>query len=192
MTSKLGNLAFGVIRPDKYMESQANKEAAAQQLKNAEEMRRGALNLTQQMNWQPNYVSDAIRPYQRAQSPVARSFLESLLTGANPSMVQSTRLGADRQKAAAQGAFNQQFGGWDQLEAQQRQLAQQTPWAVTPPQTPVQKLPNDYAPEAPVDKSGSTPEAVAELQKRWGADDDYWKRLEAAVGHPVPHTFGRG
>lgn len=145
---KIGNVALGIIHPAKAIEVRAQQKAAQQQLEEARKLRQQSLDLTGKLNWQPKYVSDALRPYQRAQSPVARSFLESLLTGGNPSAVQSTRLGAGRQQAAAQHNFDQQFGGWDALEAQQRQLAQEAPWTVTPPQTPVQKLPDNYAPSA--------------------------------------------
>lgn len=165
---KLSNLALGVLVPHKAIEVRAQQKAAQQQLEEARRLRQQSLDLAQNLNWQPNYVSDAIKPYQRAQSPVARSFLESLLTGANPSMVQSTRLGADRQKAAAQGAFNQQFGGWDQLEAQQRQLARDTPWAVTPPENPVQKLPAGYDPSA-------TPSKADQVSSYWGGLTDQVK-----------------
>jgi hypothetical protein len=111
------------------MEAKAAEEEAAENLKNAERLRAEGMDLAKQLNWEPDYVSDLMGPYQKAQSPVARSFLESLLTGANPSMVQGTRLGADRLRAGAQAQFDDQFGGWEQLLARQRELERQTPWA---------------------------------------------------------------
>lgn len=196
---KAGNIALGVLHPAKAIQVRAEQKAAAEGLKAARDLRRENLGIVDQLNWEPDYVSDLVKPYQKAQSPVARSFLESLLTGANPSMVSSTRHGGDRLRAGAQARFDDQFGGWDALLARQREVERQTPWA---PNTyggapAVHKLPPP-APEPAwmgqvrADPNGRTPEGAAALQQMWGFDEDYWKRLEEAVGHPVDRTLGRG
>ena len=147
---KLGKAAFAMFRPGKYMQAQADQKAADKQVENAERLRQEGMDLTQQLNWEPDYVSDLMAPYQRTQSPVARSFLESLLTGANPSMVSSTRHGADRLRAGAQAGFDEQTGGWDSLLARQREIESQTPWAPKKFDAPaVLKLPQPQAPEPP-------------------------------------------
>jgi hypothetical protein len=179
---KLGKATFAMFRPGKYMQSKADEKAAAAELANAERMRAEAFGIANQLNWEPDYVSDLVQPYQKAQSPVARSFLESLLTGANPSMVQSTRLGANRLQAGAQAGFDEQTGGWDQLLARQREADQQTPWA---PKTyghapAVHKLPQ-AAPPAAAPPGPSTPEEA------W-YPDEYLERLRAAGIEIDPRT----
>lgn len=198
--SKAGKAAHAIIRPGKFMQAKADEEAAKEQLKNANRMRAEGFDLVNRLDWEPDYVSDLMPSYKKAESPVARSYLESLLTGTNPSSVQGTRLGADRLKAGAQAGFDQQFGGWDQLLARQRELEQETPWAPGKFAAPaVYKLPSPQGPQEPpymaaarADPGGHTPEGNAALQQAWGIDDDYWKRLEEATGRPVPRTVGRG
>lgn len=184
---KLGKAAFAASRPGKYMQSKADEKAAAAELANAERMREEAFGIANQLNWNPDYVSDLVQPYQKAQSPVARSFLESLLTGSNPSMVQSTRLGANRLQAGAQAGFDQQTGGWDQLLARQREADQQTPWA---PKTyghapAVVKLPEPEAPPAepplPPLPPGITDRGVDVLRAA-GIDVDELRRRHAQGG----------
>lgn len=198
--AKAGDIALGVLHPAKAIQVKAEKEAADKALKAARGLRKENLDLAGQLNWEPDYVSDIMPAYQRAQSPVARSFLESLLTGANPSMVQGTRLGADRLRAGAQANFDAQTGGWDALLARQREVERETPWAPGKFSAPaVQKLPQQSK-EPPwmgavrKDPNGQTEAGAAALQEMWGfgPDDEYWDQLEAATGRPVPRTLGRG
>src|ERR1043165_2655260 len=83
---------------------QAQKEA-----RYARNDRERALAMAADANYNPFLVSDVIDPYQRSQSPVARGYLESFLTGANPQAVQGVRAGAPVQKASAQQGFNQAY-----------------------------------------------------------------------------------
>jgi hypothetical protein len=180
---KFGKGMFAVLRPGKFMESKANEKAAAAELANAERFRREGMDLAQRLNWEPDYVSDLMGPYQQTQSPVSRGFLESLLTGANPSMVQGTRLGSNRLKAGAQAQFDAQTGGFDQLLARQREVEKQTPWAPGKFAAPaVVRLPPDPpAPPAPppIDKNASTPEDAARLAEAWGLPQDYVDQLRS-------------
>lgn len=84
-------------------------------------------------NFEPEYASQHAPQFQKANSPVARAYLESFLTGSNPAAVQSTRLGAQFDKDAAQKKFNQAYGGWDKLGAEQRaENADNSRFKVTP------------------------------------------------------------
>lgn len=120
---------FASHRPGKYMQAQADKKEADAQLKAAQQLRAEGMDLAKQLNWEPDYVSDIMPAYKKTSSPVSRAFLESVLTGANPSMVSSTRHGGDRLRAGAQAQFDQQFGGWDEILRRQREALQATPWA---------------------------------------------------------------
>ena len=182
---KARKAGFAILRPGKFMQSLADEKAAAEQLKHAEEMRQESFDLANQLNWEPDYVSDLVQPYQKTQSPLARSFLESLLTGANPSMVSSTRHGANRLQAGAQARFDDQFGGWDQLLARQREVDKQTPWA---PKTyghapAVVKLPEPQAPEAPapVQFTPADTAALGQYGVRLGPDGTPGAKFQAAA-----------
>lgn len=126
---RAGNAAFAIFRPGKFMQSRADQKEADRNRADAERFRQEGMDLAKQLNWEPDLISDIMPAYRKAESPVARSFLESLLTGANPSSIPSTRLGADRLQRGAQARFDAQTGGWDELLARQRQLEQETPWA---------------------------------------------------------------
>jgi hypothetical protein len=176
---KFGKGMFAMLRPGKYMEAKANEKSAAAQLANAERFRQEGMDLAQQLNWEPDYVSDLMGPYQRTQSPVSRQFLESLLSGANPSMVQGTRLGGNRLQAGAQRRFDEQTGGFDQLLARQREVEQQTPWA-----------PKKFAAPAVVKIPKQTPAAPAAPptpEEAW-YPDEYLERLRAAGIEIDPRT----
>jgi hypothetical protein len=126
---RAGNAAFAIFRPGKFMESKAAGKQADQDRADAERFRQEAMDLSKQLSWEPDYVSDIMPNYQRAQSPLARSYLESMLTGANASSIPSTRPGAQQLRAGAQGQFDQQFGGWEQLLERQRAAERAMPWA---------------------------------------------------------------
>lgn len=104
------------------------KEAAAES-RRAREDRERALAMAADANYEPFLVRDMIDPYQKSQSPMARGYLESYLSGANPDAISSTRAGAPALKQAAQGRFDQATGGWDSLRGQQAAAQQATPWA---------------------------------------------------------------
>jgi hypothetical protein len=84
------------------------------------------------LDWEPEYASDHAPTYQRSQSPVARAFLESMLTDANPATTFSGRHGAQQIQQGQQRRFGQQYGDWNTLQQQQRALDADTPWAVKP------------------------------------------------------------
>lgn len=192
------NAAFAVFRPGKFLQNKADQKEAERNRADAERFRQEGVDLVNQLNWEPDYVSDIMPAYQRAQSPVARAFLESMLTGTNPSSISPTRHGANRLRAGAQAGFDRQFGGWDDLLRQQREAEQATPWAPGKFTAPaVQKLPPREQPQDPPwldavrrDPNGQTEEGAAAIQDMWGLgpDSDYWDLVEDAVGRPVPRT----
>lgn len=112
--------------------AEKQRKQSEKELRSAQTDRQRALDMAATANYEPFLVSDVIDPYQRSQSPVARGYLESFLTGANPGAVQGTRQGAPQQQQAAQGQFNQAYGGWDQLRAKQREMESSTPWDIKP------------------------------------------------------------
>ena len=139
-------------------------KADAKTSKQSKESRQQGLDLVGNMNWEPELTSDHVAPYQRSQSPVADSFLESMLTGQNPAAVQGTRLGADRAKAAATQGFNQSYGGFDALRQRQAAVRQATPWAVKPFDQPAITQDDKRGVQAPgLAKYGITPEDAALL-----------------------------
>jgi hypothetical protein len=58
---------------------------------------------------------DSAPTFQVAESPVARAYLESFLTGSNPDAVMSTRHGSGAQEENARRNFERDFGGWEKL-----------------------------------------------------------------------------
>lgn len=86
----------------------------------ADQARWDAQNRLRSLDWSPTYASDQAPDFQKAQSPAARAYLESFLSGSNPNAIQGTRLGAPQQKAAASDQFDQAYGGWDKVAAQQQ------------------------------------------------------------------------
>jgi hypothetical protein len=74
-------------------------------------------------NWEPEYAADHAPQFQKSQSPVARAYLESFLTGTNPAMVQGTALGSGQATAQATHDFNNRYGGWDKLQQKQNEVS---------------------------------------------------------------------
>lgn len=99
--------------------------------------RERALGMSANQDWEPNYVNEAIAPFQRSQSPVADAFMSSLITGRNPAAVQGVRNGAPQARAAAQQSFDKSYGPVDALLSKQSAMQTATPWGVRTPQKPV-------------------------------------------------------
>lgn len=105
--------------------------------KAAEKNRKQGIDMIKSMDWEPMYASETVPTYQRTQSPVARSYLESFLMGNNPNATFSGAPNAKLTKARQQEAQNQMFGTPEQRVAQQRAMEAQTPWKVQTPSRPV-------------------------------------------------------
>lgn len=165
--------SIGAAVGAKHKEKALKRQASA-----ARRDRERALGMAADAEYDPFLISEQIGPYQRSQSPVARGYLESFLTGANPDAVQGTRAGAPQLQARAQGAQQQAYGGWDALRARQREMEQSTPWevrpfteqAVTPEMRARAKaLPSD---EIASKRWGITPEQVTQLREGYGITFD--------------------
>lgn len=140
------------------------KKGAQQTLRDARENRDQGLAYAAGLDWEPELISDHVPTYQRSTSPIADAFLQSLLTGSNPGLVQGTRNGAPQLKAAAQRNFDQETGGFDQLRARQREMEASTPWAGTPFSGPRITPEDQWGRQAPgLAKAGITPSGNAAL-----------------------------
>jgi hypothetical protein len=109
--------------------AEKRRKESQRERERAQDDRERAVEMAADATYDPFQVRDMIDPYQRSQSPVARGYLESFLTGSNPQAVQSIRATAPQQRAQLQGNFDQAYGGWDQLRAKQREMETSTPWA---------------------------------------------------------------
>lgn len=105
--------------------------------KAAEQSKREGIDLINSLDYTPTYASETTPTYQKTQSPVARSYLESFLAGNNPNMTFSGSPNAQRVKANQQIAQDQMFGTMQERIAQQRAADAATPWKVQTPTRPV-------------------------------------------------------
>jgi hypothetical protein len=120
----------------------------------AQDARRDYWERFQAADFEPEYLSDHAPEFKKANSPVARAYLESFLTGSNPDAIQGTRLGADGERAAAAQRFDRDYGGMDKLVRDSaREQADNSRFEVTPIDRPV------VSPEANI---------LAEREKRMG------------------------
>lgn len=110
-----------------------DKKAAKKNQAFAERQQRAGAQLINELDYEPMYASSRVPTYQRSQSPVARSFLESFLVGNNPSATFSGAPNAAATKQRQQTAQNAMFGTPEARIAQQRQMEAATPWKVKPP-----------------------------------------------------------
>jgi hypothetical protein len=67
------------------------------------------------MDLQYAQTAETAPEYKVAESPVARAYLESFLTGSNPDAIQGTRLGADATREQAAGDFKRDYGTYSDL-----------------------------------------------------------------------------
>ncbi len=76
---------------------------------------------------------ERVPTFQRSESPLARSYIDSFLMGNNPASVRSAAPNAAVQKASLQRQQNAAFGTPAERLLRQREVQAATPWAVTPP-----------------------------------------------------------
>ncbi len=114
-------------------QNKANKENR----KAADRARKQTFDTINSLDWEPMYASDTVPAYQKTQSPVARSYLESFLAGNNPNMTFSGAPNAGFTKARQQASQDAMFGTMDQRIAQQRALEASNPYQVQTPTRPV-------------------------------------------------------
>lgn len=84
------------------------------------------------MPYEPQYVSNLTTPYQKSQSPVARSYLESMLTGTNPDLVSRGAPNAAAQKQQMSQQQDQLYGTMADRQALATRMAATNPYQVKP------------------------------------------------------------
>lgn len=129
---------MGVVPWEPIGKYKGAKDASKEQRKLARETYERQQKAIDAHDWNPELVSERAPQYQRTESPVARGYLESFLTGTNPDAIQGTRAGAQFAKKDAQAAFNTQTGGWDALRAKQAELNDSSRFHVAPIERDVQ------------------------------------------------------
>ncbi len=148
-------------------------KAAKDQQKAADAAAAKRLNLIKSLDFNPTMTSDLAPTYQRTQSPIARSWIESFLSGNNPDAVSPTSPNASFMKARAQAQQNSMFGTPEERAAQQQQFMQATPWAVTSPKRQIGAAPeeqkkatyyNQFAKPDAAEKAGLTQDLDAAMR----------------------------
>lgn len=114
-----------------------DKEAAKKAAELAKQQQKASLQLINEMDFEPMYASSQVPTYQRSQSPVARSFIDSFLMGNNPASVMPNAVNAGAKRQAMQTQQNAMFGTPQERLAQQNAYRESTPWKVTTPTRPI-------------------------------------------------------
>jgi hypothetical protein len=114
----------------------ARKDKRAQ-----EKAREDKLGLINQLDWEPAYASDTAPTYQKTKSPVARSYLESLLLGQNPDATWEGAANAKPIKAAQARTTQSLYGNLGQRAAESAAVQKETPWKITSRPTAPVKTP---------------------------------------------------
>jgi hypothetical protein len=104
------------------------RDAQARYYDNLELQRANEAN----MDFTPAYVGDSIGPYQRSSSPVARSYLESLMTGQNKQAASSPWADPTAGQRA-ENAFEEAYGPYEALVARGARERSATPWETKRP-----------------------------------------------------------
>lgn len=126
------------------------------------------------LDYEPTYASDLAPTYQKTQSPLARSYLESILVGNNPAMTAPGQANARVAQARQQQQANRMWGTPQQLVGRERAIEAAQPWKVNAPTQPVKQSdrPENYRPGAETALLGNpTPEQFNDWRTRfWGGD----------------------
>jgi len=116
---------------EKLFTAGGNIIAARNQEKATRRAAKDQQNLIKSLDWTPTTTAELAPAYQRSQSPVARSYLESFLMGNNPDAVMPGEVNAAYKRQQAQASQNAMFGTPEQRLAQQNAYRQTTPWALS-------------------------------------------------------------
>lgn len=92
----------------------AERRRARQAYEQQRKEREAQLEAMQKIDYTPKYETDLIDPYKGTQSPAARAFLQSFMTGDNPLMGNASMEMPSTQQERQRG-FDQRFGAWDKL-----------------------------------------------------------------------------
>lgn len=138
-----------------------------QNQKAIDKARRQQFEVLNSLDWEPTYASETVPQYQKTQSPLARSYIESRLMGNNPDAISPVSPNAGARKVQAQTQQNAMFGTPDERLQQQRLAETQNPYAFKTPQKPVMSAQNQAAAF-----TGEHPAANG-----WGIDQDLYGKL---------------
>lgn len=127
------------------------------------------------MNYEPAYAT------QRAQSPLARSYLESMLAGNNPDAISSTMPNADLLKADATASRDAMFGTQQDLLAQGKALREQ----------PMPKIEQTNPLARNVEDTDVPPEFVDWYTKQWQATQDKISKSMPGIKFDEPAERGK-
>jgi hypothetical protein len=83
------------------------------------------------VDYTPAYTADLVPAYERSQSPAARAYLESMLTGQNPDAVAPWAAGGEQARQTA--SFNDSYGSYDDLLARGEAYRKTQPWKTKTP-----------------------------------------------------------
>jgi hypothetical protein len=126
-------IGSGVAGIYKGMEGRKDAETARKNAQQAQTDYYADLDLQRETaaggKYDPTYRSQLIGPYQRSQSPLARAYLESLLTGDNPQAAKTPWAGS----TSPDTQFDARYGGYDALLDRGAEQRSQTPWATKTP-----------------------------------------------------------
>lgn len=147
----------------KVQENKRNQKAA-------DAARRQRFEMIDKIDWEPMYASQTVPQYQKSQSPLARSVIDSFLMGNNPNATMSTAPNAALIKARQQEQQNQMFGTPEQRLAQQNAVTSTNPYTFKTPTRPVM---GEQMQEAKY--QGQAPE-----MNGWGFSKDTYDKLTRA------------
>ncbi len=133
--------------------------SARRERRAAKSDREARMKLLEGLDYKPMYAAEVTPTYKRTESPVARAYIESFLTGSNPDATFSGSPNARYQKSQQQAAQNAAFGTPEQRIARSQALQKETPWKVTPPTRDVRG-----AKAAEMERSLKYPDLAASLQ----------------------------
>lgn len=155
---------------------------AKRQQNQAKREKKERLALLESMDWQPMYTSQVAPTYQRTQSPVARSYLESFLMGSNPNATFSGSPNAAAVQAAQQRRENSLFGTPNERMKRQAAFMEETPWRVETPTRPVVPAKNEavYKAKEPGWAALGLNQNLENVLKRVRGGDEYLRNLGLA------------
>jgi hypothetical protein len=154
--------------------------------KAAEKSRKRGLNYVEGLDWTPAYAQDQMSnggAYQKTQSPLARSYLESVLTGNNPDTTFSGSPNAAYKKEQQAYSKDQMYGTPQQLQQQSAQNAATNPYQTWTPSNPQPGSPAS----APGTEPGRAPGAIdygkefKVLADMGIGEDDHKKLMDAGM-----------
>lgn len=116
-----------------YYDMQQAQKGLSRNIDEEEKARQERLKLLDSLDWEPEYASAHVPTYQKTKSPIARSYLESLLLGQNPDATFEGATNAKYKKAAQQRTMDNLYGTLPARAAEARAVQAETPWKVTTP-----------------------------------------------------------